>query len=90
MLSKINDIIKSVGAELVAVEGHTDSIGSAELNKVLSTKRAISVANYLAALAGGYQTGYLGYGESRPIASNETTEGRAINRRVDLVVTARK
>ena len=90
MLSKINDIIKSVGAELVAVEGHTDSIGSAELNKVLSTKRAISVANYLAALAGGYKIGYLGYGESRPIASNETKEGRAINRRVDLVVTARK
>ena len=90
LLSKINHIIKSVGAELVAVEGHTDSIGSAELNKVLSTKRAISVANYLAALAGGYKIGYLGYGESRPIASNETKEGRAINRRVDLVVTARK
>jgi OOP family OmpA-OmpF porin len=90
MLSKINDIIKSVGAELVAVEGHTDSIGSDNLNKTLSTKRAISVANYLAALAGGYKIGYIGYGESRPIASNETKEGRAINRRVDLVVTVRK
>ena len=90
MLSKINDIIKSVGAELVAVEGHTDSIGSDNLNKTLSTKRAISVANYLAALAGGYKIGYIGYGESRPIASNETKEGRAINRRVDLAVTVRK
>jgi outer membrane protein OmpA-like peptidoglycan-associated protein len=90
MLAKINDIIKVVGAELVAVEGHTDAVGAADLNKNLSTKRAISVANYLAALAGGYKIGYIGYGESRPIATNETKEGRAINRRVDLVVTARK
>ncbi len=90
LLSKVNDIIKSVGAEIVAVQGHTDSIGADDLNKNLSTKRAISVANYLASLAGGYKIGYIGYGEARPIASNETKEGRAINRRVDLVVTARK
>lgn len=90
MLSKVNDIIRFVGAEIVAVEGHTDSVGDAELNKSLSTKRAISVANYLASLAGGYKIGYIGYGESKPIATNETKEGRAINRRVDLVVTAKK
>ena len=90
MLEKVNEIIKTVGAELVAVEGHTDSIGAEDLNKSLSTKRAISVANYLASLRGGYKIGYIGYGESRPIASNETSEGRAINRRVDLVVTAKK
>jgi len=90
LLAKVNDIIRFVGAELVAVEGHTDSVGSAELNKSLSTKRAISVANYLSSLGGGYKIGYVGYGESRPIVTNETKEGRAINRRVDLVVTARK
>ena len=90
LLTKINDIIKLIGAELVRVEGHTDSVGAADLNKSLSTKRAVSVANYLAALAGGYKIGYIGYGESRPISNNETKEGRAINRRVDLVVTARK
>ena len=90
MLRKVNDIIRFVGAEIVAVEGHTDSVGADELNKNLSTKRAISVADYLASLAGGYKIGYIGYGESRPIASNETKEGRAINRRVDLVVTAKK
>ncbi len=90
LLSKVNDIIKTVGVEIVAVQGHTDSIGADDLNKNLSTKRAISVANYLASLAGGYKIGYIGYGESKPIASNETTEGRAINRRVDLVVTAKK
>ena len=89
LLVKVDEIIRSVGAELVAVEGHTDSIGATELNKKLSTDRAISVANFLASLAGGYKIGYVGYGESRPIASNETREGRAINRRVDLVVTAK-
>lgn len=90
LLAKVNDIIRFVGAELVAVEGHTDSVGSTELNKSLSTKRAISVANYLSSLAGGYKIGYVGYGESRPIVTNKTKEGRAINRRVDLVVTARQ
>ncbi len=90
LLVKVNDIIKTVGAEMVAVQGHTDSVGGADLNKRLSTKRAVSVANYLASLAGGYKIGYIGYGESRPIASNETAAGRAINRRVDLVVTAKK
>jgi len=90
LLSKVNDIIKSLRAELVAVQGHTDSVGSPELNQTLSTKRAVSVANYLASLSGGYKIGYIGYGESRPIESNETKEGRAINRRVDLVVTAKK
>ncbi len=90
LLSKVDQIIKSLGAQLVAVQGHTDSVGSADLNKKLSNKRAQSVATYLGSLSGGYQIGYFGYGESRPIASNETKEGRAINRRVDLVVTARK
>ena len=89
LLTKVDQIIRSLGAKLVAVEGHTDSIGAPELNKKLSTDRAISVANYLASLAGGYQIGYIGHGENRPIATNETREGRAINRRVDLVVTAK-
>ena len=79
-----------VGADLVIVEGHTDSVGADELNKVLSTDRAISVSNYLASLAGGYKIAFAGYGKSRPIADNDSPEGRAINRRVDLMVTASK
>ena len=90
LLAKVNNIIKKLEAEIVAVQGHTDSVGTSDLNLKLSTKRAVSVANYLATLAGGYKIGYIGYGESRPIASNETNVGRAINRRVDLVVTAKK
>ena len=89
LLSKVNDIIKTLDAKIVAVQGHTDSVGSGDLNLKLSTQRAISVANYLASFVGGYKIGYIGYGSSRPIASNETKEGRAINRRVDLVVTAK-
>jgi outer membrane protein OmpA-like peptidoglycan-associated protein len=91
LLLKINKIITTmVGAELVVVEGHTDSVGADDLNQVLSRNRAISVSNYLASLAGGYKISYVGYGKSKPIADNDSPEGRAINRRVDLVVTASK
>ncbi len=90
LLAKINNIIKSLGAEIVDVQGHTDSVGPDDLNSKLSNDRAISVSRYLASLQGGYKLRYTGYGESRPIASNETVEGRAINRRVDLEVTAKK
>ena len=91
LLGKVNGIIKKfLDAKIVAVQGHTDSIGADDLNLKLSTQRAISVAKYLASLGGGYKIGYIGYGESKPIASNETKHGRAINRRVDLVVTAKK
>lgn len=89
LLLKINKIITTmIGAELVVVEGHTDSVGADDLNQILSTNRAISVSDYLASLAGGYKIKYVGYGKSKPIADNDSPEGRAINRRVDLVVTA--
>jgi len=91
LLLKVNKIITTmIGAEQVVVEGHTDSVGPDEQNQLLSTKRAISVSEYLASLAGGYKIRYIGYGKSKPIASNDSPEGRAINRRVDLVVTAAK
>lgn len=90
LLSKVNEIIRALGAEKVVVQGHTDSIGAETINKKLSTDRAISVANYLASLAAGYKLTFIGYGETKPIATNETKQGRAINRRVDLVVTAKK
>ena len=91
LLLKVNEIITTlVGADTVIVQGHTDSVGPDEQNQVLSTKRAISVSDYLASLAGGYKIRYIGYGKSKPIANNDSPEGRAINRRVDLVVTAAK
>ena len=72
----------------VDVRGYTDSIGSAVYNKKLSQRRAESVKAYLASK--GVATGNLkaeGFGKADPIASNDTAEGRAQNRRVEFVVT---
>jgi OOP family OmpA-OmpF porin len=69
----------------VRIEGHTDSVGSAAYNKKLSQERADSVAAFLASQGVPAQRmGTIGYGEERPIASNETAEGRAENRRVEM------
>ena len=90
LLVQVNNIIKKLDAEKVIVEGHTDSVGSAEVNKKLSQKRASAVANYLHLQKGGYRLSFAGYGEKYPIVSNETKEGRATNRRVDLVVSVKQ
>jgi len=90
LISKIDGIIKKLDAERVVVQGHTDSVGSAAVNKKLSKKRASAVARYLASLRGGYKIAYSGFGESHPIASNETAAGRATNRRVDLVLSVKQ
>lgn len=69
----------------VVIEGHTDSIASEAYNQKLSERRARAVYRYL--VAAGIDPARLsvvGYGESRPIASNDTPEGRARNRRVEL------
>lgn len=71
----------------VAVEGHTDSVGSEEYNMGLSQRRAESVVDYL--VAGGIARSRLepiGMGESNPVATNDTEDGRAQNRRVELRV----
>ena len=90
LISKVDSIIKKLDAEKVIVQGHTDSVGSAKVNKKLSKARASAVAKYLASLRGGYKIAYSGYGESHPIASNETEAGRATNRRVDLVLSVKQ
>lgn len=69
----------------VRIEGHTDSVGSAQYNKDLSQRRAESVASYLQ--SSGVQqnrTKSVGFGEERPVATNDTDAGRAENRRVEL------
>ena len=70
----------------VTVEGHTDSVGSAAYNQKLSERRAQAVKRYL--VRQGIDPSRItteGYGKSRPIASNETEEGRAKNRRADII-----
>lgn len=89
LLAKVDSIIKKLDANNVTVQGHTDSVGSAAVNLKLSQERAVAVANYLSSLSGGYPLEHVGYGETNPIASNETAAGRATNRRVDLVVSVK-
>jgi OmpA-OmpF porin, OOP family len=72
----------------IVIEGHTDSFGSDATNQQLSQARADAVAQYLLASGPISPTAItaLGYGESRPVANNETPEGRTRNRRIDIVI----
>lgn len=90
LLAKVAAIINKLDAEKVVVQGHTDSVGSVKTNQRLSKERANAVATYLSTFKGGYKITFVGYGESYPIASNETSAGRATNRRVDLVVSVKQ
>jgi outer membrane protein OmpA-like peptidoglycan-associated protein len=73
----------------ILLEGHTDSTGAEEYNLELSKKRSQSVANYLATQnVNPVRFTIMGYGESQPIASNESSDGRAQNRRVEVAIYA--
>lgn len=73
----------------IAVEGFTDSTGSASYNERLSERRASSVANYIESLGvNGSRVETIGYGESRPRATNNSASGRQLNRRVEIHVRA--
>jgi OOP family OmpA-OmpF porin len=67
------------------IQGHTDSIGSAEYNKKLSERRAKAVYDIMVKMGiDPNRLSYVGYGEEMPIAENCTAEGRAKNRRVEV------
>ncbi|MGJ4891130.1 OmpA family protein [Bradyrhizobium sp. HKCCYLRH3099] len=71
----------------IAIEGHTDSVGDEETNMELSKKRAAAVVGYIG--EAGIDTARMtseGYGQTKPVASNDTPEGRAQNRRIEFVV----
>jgi len=89
LLSKVQRAIRTFGEPDVTVEGHTDSTGTQVLNDHLSQKRAEAVRSYF--VANGTlpedRIFAVGYGPSRPLATNDTEEGRAINRRIDVVIT---
>ena len=76
----------------IVISGHTDSTGTDENNRVLSTDRANAVLGYLLDNGGGKLQQYAsyfcaaGYGETRPVADNETEEGRAQNRRIEISI----
>lgn len=88
LLAKVRDTFKEFPGCSVVIEGHTDSLGSDEINKRLSKERADSVRHYLIANSEvtEFQITAVGYGEAKPVASNETIDGRASNRRIDVVI----
>ncbi len=87
LLTKVQQAIKSFPGCQVVIEGHTDSQGSDATNQQLSEQRARAVEEYMRANMGSsLVVSSQGYGESQPIASNDTIEGRAKNRRIDVVI----
>ncbi len=89
LLKKVQDGIASFENCSAVVEGHTDSRGSNDLNMRLSEERSAAVTEYLVANEQSLKGRIIskGYGKEKPIASNETEDGRAKNRRIDVVIT---
>ena len=88
ILDQIAKVLIANPTYLIEVQGHTDNVGKPALNQLLSEKRAIAVRNYL--ISKGVTEDRItakGYGDTKPVASNKTTQGKAKNRRVEFVVT---
>lgn len=88
LLTKVQNAIKEFPGSSIVVEGHTDSYGSDEKNLELSQERASAVKQYIIANMSMDEKKIMamGYGETKPIANNETKEGRTKNRRIDLII----
>ena len=88
LLGKVEKAIDVFPRSELIIEGHTDSFGGDDANQKLSQQRAESVQQYMinAMRIPTYRLIATGYGETRPIASNETESGRQRNRRIDIVI----
>ena len=88
LLKKIIRAIDEFPRASVLVSGHTDSLGDDQQNRLLSQDRADKVARFLVQVGGISldRVSAVGYGEDRPVANNETPEGRAANRRVEILI----
>lgn len=86
-LQKLLQIMESNPGLVIQINGHTDDKGTDRYNLYLSRKRAKAVIEYLTENGiSVYRFSYKAYGESMPVASNETSEGRQLNRRVDFTI----
>ncbi len=88
-LDKLTNVLQKYPDTNIEIIGHTDSKGSTSYNKDLSERRSRAVSNYLSDknIASG-RVSTKGMGESDPVASNDTEDGRSLNRRVEFVITA--
>ncbi len=88
LLTKVQQALKVFPDRHILLEGHTDSRGNAMTNKTLSEQRAIAVREYIIANMGKTrdQITAIGYGAAKPVATNDTPEGRELNRRIDVVI----
>jgi outer membrane protein OmpA-like peptidoglycan-associated protein len=87
-LARFSGIVASYPELEFRIEGHTDNVGSDATNAELSLRRALTVRDYLVRLGVPMTSIDVdGYGPTRPVASNETVEGRARNRRVEIVIS---
>ena len=86
-MDKISSIVNEYGKTQLAVTGHTDTTGSASYNQQLSKRRAGAVESYLE--GDGVVPARIsakGFGQTQPVASNESEAGRRLNRRVDIII----
>ena len=88
LLTRVQEAMDMFQEASIVIEGHTDSQGGDELNLKLSQERADAVLDYLNANTAIDKARFStkGFGESRPVANNETLEGRKLNRRIDIVI----
>jgi outer membrane protein OmpA-like peptidoglycan-associated protein len=87
VLDSVAVVLNEYKSTLVTIAGYTDSTGSADYNQKLSEKRATTVALYLHSRAVTQERlAAIGHGENKPVASNDTAEGRAKNRRVEITL----
>jgi len=89
LLTKVQRVVLEFPGATIRIEGHTDSQGGAEANRALSQRRAIAVREYLLSRIpiSSSRVQATGYGEDRPIASNDNEEGRARNRRIEIILS---
>ena len=85
-LASLATVLKEADVKAFEVDGHTDSDASDEYNQVLSEKRANAVKDFLASQGITAEITIKGYGKTRPVASNDTPEGKQKNRRVEIII----
>ena len=85
-LNNLAKVLKEANISAFEIDGHTDSDADDAYNQTLSENRANSVKEYLVSVGVTANITTNGYGESRPVASNDTPEGKQQNRRVEIII----